>query len=156
MIEWVTIISLLIMGLILLIAEIMFVPGTTIVGIVGFVFLAIGIGLGFRYFGSSTGWIITGVSTVASGVILVYAFKTNVWRRFASRETIASRVNEEEMNNLAEGAEGIAISALRPIGKAELNGKVYEVKTFGNYLETGAKVKVIRIMSHEVIVEQIK
>ena len=44
MIEWMTVISLILFGLALLVAEIIFVPGTTLVGLFGFVFLVVEIG----------------------------------------------------------------------------------------------------------------
>ena len=111
--------------------------------------------MSFRYFGTTIGSTTATGTALASGVILYLTFKSNVWGRFASKATMAGRVNEEELRDLTEGAEGITVSALRPIGKAELNGKVYEVKSFGGYMETGSRIKVIRILSHQVIVEQI-
>ncbi len=55
---------------------------------------------------------------------------------------------------LAVGQEGITLSALRPIGKAEFEDKEFEVKTLGNYLETGTPIKIIAIdKSKQIIVE---
>jgi membrane-bound ClpP family serine protease len=155
MIEWITVISLIVFGLFLIVAEIIFVPGTTLVGIVGFVFLALGIGFSFNYFGSETGWITVGVSSVASGLILYYSFKANVWSRFSLKTSIDSKVNEGELNSLTVGMEGHTVSALRPVGKAELKNKLYEVKTLGEYLDSGRKIRVIQIASNQIIVEPI-
>jgi len=153
MVEWTTVSSLILFGLLLLIAEIIFVPGTTLVGLVGFVFMAIGVGLSFRYFGAEIGWTIVGGSAVASGLLLYVAFKSNVWTKFALKSSIDSKVNEGYLTGLKPGQEGTALSALRPVGKAELEGKVYEVKTNGEYIETGTRVKIIRITSNQIIVE---
>src|SRR3954469_8957741 len=79
MIEWITVISLIILGLALVVAEIIFVPGTSLAGVVGFFFLIVGVGLGFVYFGDEAGWITVGVTSVASGAILYYSFSANVW-----------------------------------------------------------------------------
>jgi membrane-bound ClpP family serine protease len=57
MFEWITVISLILFGLTLIVAEIIFVPGTTLVGVLGFIFLIIGIGLSFHYFGKDIGLI---------------------------------------------------------------------------------------------------
>ncbi|MEY4930720.1 MAG: hypothetical protein RI909_1444 [Bacteroidota bacterium] len=155
MVEWITVISLILFGLFLITAEIIFVPGTTLVGIVGFVFLLLGIGFSFNYFGSETGWITVGVSSVASGLILYYSFKANVWSRFSLKSSIDSKVNEGELDSLTVGLEGQAVSALRPIGKAEIENKMYEVKTLGEYLDSGSKIRVIKIVSNQIIVEPI-
>ncbi len=155
MIDWITVLSLILLGISLLVIEIIFVPGTTVVGVVGFVLLLVGVVLSFRYYGSTVGWTTASGSAVGTAVILYFCFKSDVWSRFASKATINSRVNEGEMNDLLVGTEGIAISALRPIGKAELKGKIYEVKTFGSYLETGKKIRIIEILSNQIVVEQI-
>src|SRR6267378_3463111 len=109
MLEWITVISLILFGLTLIVAEIIFVPGTTLVGVLGFVFLIIGIGLSFHYFGNQIGWISSGGAAAASGLVLYYSFKANVWGRFALKSTIRSKVNEGGLEGLAPGQEGITL-----------------------------------------------
>ncbi len=153
--EWLIVLSLIAFGLSLIVAEIVFVPGTTLVGIVGFAFLVFGVSLSFRYFGTTTGWVTTGGTTVAFFVVFYLCFKSNVWSRFSLNSKIDSKVNEGETTGLAVGVEGVTLSSLRPIGKAELNNKVYEVKTFGNYLDTGKKIRIVEILSNQIVVEPI-
>jgi membrane-bound ClpP family serine protease len=155
MAEWSTVISLLSLGLILVVAEVIFVPGTTIVGIIGFCFLIAGIGLSFKYFGGEIGWVMLGSTSVACGGLLYFSFTTDVWKRFSLKSSITSKVNEGELDQLQVGMEGQAVSALRPIGKAELNNQTIEVKTNGNYVDSGSKVKIIKISSNQIIVEPI-
>src|SRR5258706_5850393 len=106
MIEWVTVISLIFFGLALILVEIIFVPGTTLVGVLGFVFLLVGVGLSFKYFGSEAGWITVGCTGVASGALLYYSFSSNVWGRFSLKSSNNSRVNEGELDQLQIGVEG--------------------------------------------------
>ncbi len=155
MVDWLTILSLILFGIALLVIEIIVVPGTTVVGVAGFALMLIGVILSFRYFGGTVGWTTASVTAVSTAIILYFCFKSDVWSRFASKATIDSRVNEGEMSDLSVGTEGVAISALRPIGKAELKGRVYEVRTLGNYLESGRGIRVIEILSHQITVEQI-
>lgn len=155
MVEWITVISLILVGLALVIAEIIFVPGTTLVGVTGFALMAVGISLGFSYFGGSAGWTIAAVTAVASGVVIVYAFRSNVWGRFSLKTTIDSKVNEGELAGIAAGQEGIALSALRPVGKAELASRTFEVRTLGAYVESGTRIRVTQVSSNQIIVEPI-
>ena len=153
MIEWLIVISLILFGLTLVVAEIIFVPGTTIVGVVGFVFLVLGDGLSFKYFGSGIGWVTTGGTALVSGVTLYFAFKANVWGHFSLKSTSTSKVNDEILTSVTIGEEGVTLSALRPSGKAELDNKTYEVRTLGNYVESGIKIRVKQILAHQIIVE---
>jgi membrane-bound ClpP family serine protease len=153
MAEWTIVIALVLVGLLLVIIEVIFIPGTTFVGVAGFVCMIVGVILSFRYFGSETGWITLGGSTAASGVLLYVAFKTNVWKRFALGTSIDSRVNEIEELKFPIGKEGVAVSALRPIGKGEFGAETIEVRSSGEYVEAGSRIKVIRIVNNQIIVE---
>lgn len=156
MVEWMTVFSLILFGLALIVVEIFFVPGTTLVGLAGFVFAAIGVGLSFKYFGSDIGWATFGGTSVAAGVLLYYAFKGSVWSRFSLKSSIDSHVNEGELASVRVGDEGVTISALRPSGKAELEKKLYEVRTQGGYVEAGTRIHVVQIQSNQIVVEPIK
>jgi hypothetical protein len=61
---WLILISLLTIGLILVITEILFVPGTTLVGILGVVVTIGGIYYAFISFDSQLAWIILGLTLV--------------------------------------------------------------------------------------------
>ncbi|UXE64994.1 MAG: NfeD family protein [Chryseotalea sp. WA131a] len=155
MAEWTTIISLLVFGLLLVVVEVVFVPGTTIVGVVGFCFLIAGVGLSFKYFGGEIGWVTFGCTSVACGGLLYFSFTTNVWKRFSLKSSINSKVNEGELDQLTVGMEGKALSALRPMGKAELNNQIVEVKTSGDYLDSGSRIRIVKIVSNQIIIEPI-
>jgi membrane-bound ClpP family serine protease len=152
--EWTIVISLVAIGLILLLVEILFVPGTTLVGIIGFIVLGIGVGLAFKYFGRETGWITLGSSAVGAGLTLYISFKSNLWSRFALKSTNTGKVNEDPVG-LSIGDVGFALSALRPIGKAEIGKKTFEVKTLGSYVDSGKHIRIIQINSNQIIVEPI-
>lgn len=50
------------------------------------------------------------------------------------------------------GREGIAVSTLRPSGKAEIEGQVYSVETEGSFIEPGNAVQVIRVRGSRITV----
>lgn len=153
MAEWTIVISLVLFGLLLVIVEVIFIPGTTLVGVLGFISMIIGVILAFRYFGDETGWLTLGGATAASGVLLYVAFRTNVWRRFAINTSIDSKVNEIEALNFVVGMEGTALSALRPIGKGEFGNNVAEVRTLGDYVEAGRRIRIIKVLTNQIVVE---
>jgi membrane-bound ClpP family serine protease len=153
MLNWVSVSILIVLGLILIIVELIFVPGTTIIGILGFIFAGVGIYLSFVYYGVVIGSSVLGGFLVVSGVALYVSFKGDVWKKFALKSSIDSRVNDDLKNNLMVGDYGIANSSLRPNGKAEFNEKIFEVRSNGRYVDTGEKVKIIKIESNRIIVE---
>ncbi|MBL6447007.1 hypothetical protein JMN32_11850 [Fulvivirga sp. 29W222] len=155
MAEWITVIALVVIGLSLIIAEVIFVPGTTLVGIIGMAATGFGIFLSFSYFGSEVGWGITVGSVILFGISLYFSLKGNTWDRFSLKSTIDSKVNEGLTSKLKVGDEGIAMSAIRPMGKADFHDVEYEVRSMGNYIDSGTTVKIIKIDINNIFVEPI-
>lgn len=155
MIDWITVVLLIALGLSLVVVEIIFIPGTTVVGIIGFVMMGFGIFMGYQNFGATTGTIVLVLTFIASLVIIITSFKSGVWKRFSNKRAIKSKVNVGYTEGLQVELRGEAVSALRPIGKAEFNDKEYEVTSLGEYIPSGTALKIIRIEKNKIFVEPI-
>ena len=154
--EWIIVLALISVGLILIVVEIIFVPGTTFVGITGLISAIIGVYFSFVYFGSSIGFGFLLFSAVLFGVALYFGFRGKTWDRFSLKSSIRSKVNEGLTAKLQIAQRGTALSSLRPVGKAEFDGKTYEVKTHGDYIDSGTEVEIIKIEQNSIYVEPIK
>ncbi|WP_266203746.1 NfeD family protein [Pontibacter kalidii] len=155
LLDWITVISLVGIGLLLIIVELIFVPGTTIVGILGFILTAIGIWIGYAALGNSTGHIILAATVLIGALAFFYSFRSDSWTRFALKEQNRGRVNEDHQHALAVGEEGKAISALRPQGRALFAGQHHEVQTEGEFLAPNTPIRIIRLSQNKIIVEAI-
>ncbi len=155
MMAWAILILIIAIGLGLIIVEIIFVPGTTIVGILGLLCVFAGLAYGFSTFGAPIGWGITAVTVIISTAAIVVSLKSGVWKRFALNDTMESKVNEHLPIEIKAGEEGIALSALRPIGNAEFGDDKMEVTTLGELVDSGSKVKVTHIEGRVIYVEQL-
>jgi membrane-bound ClpP family serine protease len=155
MLMWIIIIALLAIGLALIIVEIIFIPGTTIVGVLGLVFAIAGIVISYDHFGSDVGfYILIGMSAITAGT-LYYSFRSGVWSKFSLKTSNQGKVNEGLVSDLTIGDEGKAMSTLRPVGKAKFGKNEYEVKTLGDYVDHGTPIRIKLIMSNQIIVEPI-
>jgi membrane-bound ClpP family serine protease len=155
MLMWILIVALLAIGLALIIAEIVFIPGTTLVGILGLVFAIAGIVISYEHFGSDIGFYILLGMGAATAAALYYSFKSGVWTKFSLKSSNQSKVNEGIVSDLIVGDEGKAVSTLRPVGKAKFKNQEYEVKTVGDYVENGTAIRIKLIMLNQIIVEPI-
>lgn len=153
MIEWIGLIVLAGLGLVLILAEIIFVPGTTIVGILGVCFSAISVFFAFNYFGLTIGYIFLTLTLGVSLFALIYGFRSGAWDKYSLKSSINSRVNEGAHDGLEVGQEGEALSDIKPVGKADIFGKVYEVKSTGAYVSAGTKVKIISLKDNRITIE---
>jgi membrane-bound ClpP family serine protease len=150
---WIVIISLLLIGLILLIVEVVFIPGTTVVGILGVAFSIIGVVAGYKHFGDTTGFYILLSTLAVTGVSLFFSFRSGMWDKFSLHSAITSKVNEGKTASLSVGDTGITMSTLKPSGKAEFKDNIFEVRTTGNYVEPQTKIRIISINIQQIIVE---
>lgn len=152
---WMLILALLLIGLALIIVEVVFIPGTTVVGILGVIFLGAAIMSTYRNFGSETGFYVLLGTSATTAIALFISFKSNAWTRFANKSTMSSKVNEGITDALALGDEGVALSTLKPMGKVQFKAGDFEVKTLGDYVDVGTKVKIVHVEANQIIVKPI-
>jgi membrane-bound ClpP family serine protease len=154
--DWFSVIALILFGITLIVVETIFIPGTTIVGIFGFLVAGYGIYLGYEYFGQTTGTVILVTSSVIGFSVVFYCFKTEAWQRFSLKGESTWRNNEETKNNFEVGQEGVLVSTAKPIGKASFNDKEVEVSASGGmYLSENTPIRILKIESNKIIVEEI-
>lgn len=153
--EWTIVLSLIIAGLALLLVEILFIPGTTVVGVIGIVCLITGMWLSFRYFPPTVSWIVSGATIVASASAVYFSFSSGMWKPFALRGSSDSKVNENLTQALQIGMEGKTISALRPVGNADFLGQIVEVKSMGDYISPDTKIRIKKIELNQIFIEPI-
>lgn len=146
-------IALIIIGLALIVAEVILIPGTTIVGFVGGAIGILGIIKIYIEQGNTAGHIALACCLCSFGLLFYIAVKYNVWSSVALNDTLTTKVNENILDGLEVGAIGITKSVLRPVGKASFNDHEYEVQTLGHYLDSGVSVRIIQIVQLKIIVE---
>lgn len=153
--EWLPIAIFILLGLILIIVEIIFVPGTTVVGIMGFLSLAYGIFQSYVSFGNSVGTATLIGTLIASVLLLYWSFRNKSWERFSLKSTVSAKVNEDFPFKPAVGDKGISVSALRPIGKAAFGEYEIEVSSHGGFINENIEIEVLRIEGSKIIVTPI-
>ena len=151
--DWIIILILIVFGISLLIIEVIFIPGTTFVGIGGAICLGFGVYLGFEYFGTSIGFFILGISLIIVISSFVYGLKAQPWEKFSLKETMTSTVNESIGIKLKAGHVGLATSDLKPVGKGLFENEEIEVRTQGDFLSSGQQIKIIKIDHSKVYVQ---
>ena len=156
MTDWIIISFLVLAGIGLIVIEIIFIPGTTVVGIMGFLMGGYGIYRSYELFGTQTGHFVLVGSAVLGFSAIIGSFKSNAWKRLALEGSIDSKVNENLTDGLEAGQEGVSKSSLKPVGKVEFDNKEFEVSTIGNFVEENKPVKIIKIDRNKIYVEPIK
>jgi len=149
---WLIILILLIGGLTLLILELLVVPGTTVVGIVGFILMAVGIWQSYALYGTLWGSLILLATIIIASIGFYISLQSKTWDKAMLNKSIDSKVNTDAQK-LHIGDIGKTISIINPMGKAIFNNEFYEVSSLGDFIETDQSVKIIGIDGIKVLVE---
>jgi len=144
---------LILIGLAFIVAEVIFIPGTTFVGFIGAAFGILGIVKIYLEVGITAGHIALAISLALFGILFYVILKYNVWSGVALKDTMTNKVNENLLDRLLVGDVGVAKSVLKPVGKGVFEDAEYEVQTLGHYVEAGTSIRIIHITGLKIIVE---
>ncbi|WP_295991061.1 NfeD family protein [uncultured Alistipes sp.] len=150
------IILLILLGLLFLVAEIVFLPGISIGGLLAMACYGGAIYLAFGDFGTVGGLLAVVVVLAVSIVATVVSLRAKTWQRFSLRQQIRSSSMPSPCEELHEGDRGTTLSRLSPMGKVEIGGRVYEAKSTGAYIDQRRAVEVVGFENFSVIVKSIE
>ena len=145
--------GIILLGRLIVMVEIFFLPGTTLFGVVGGIILVGGIYLAFSEHGAKTGSIILGITTVACCILLYAGFKTYSSGKMALKDVIGSKASEPDARLVNVGDEGQTITYLRPNGKAAIKEHKVEVYSLGEYIESNKAIIVVKIAENKIFVK---
>jgi len=149
---------LLLVGFLLLMAEIFLVPGVTIVGLLGVLLMGLGVWMAYSKYGQPTGHYVLIATFSLSSIILIRAFRTGFWGAFALKSTLEDARSPEPGNSgstqsIRPGMSARAISRLRPMGMADIEGEVREVELTDGWAEPGDFLIITQIDHHKIFVQ---
>jgi membrane-bound serine protease (ClpP class) len=165
--EWILV---FVVGLALVISELFLHPGTIIPGLIGFVLILISLVMAMvdLYPGTPTLptlpqlrlplenlTIALGASLVIAAILARFLPKTPIYRALVSQSAsgVTSVAEQEQEQAARVGQTGVAISNLRPGGKAQFGDAILDVITQGEMISKGQMVRIIRFSGPEGVVE---
>lgn len=148
------VIILMILGISLLLAEILLVPGVGLAGIFGLACLVVSCVYSFSVLGSTVGTIIIAINVVLVVGLTVFVLREKTWKRFSLKTKIDNSV-ASDIEPLAIGDVGKTTSRLAPRGFARFASGEYEVKSLEGMLSAGVEVEVVLIEDNKVTVKPV-
>lgn len=148
--------SLIFFGILLMLIELLLIPG---VGVAGFLSLASLVGscvYAFMYIGAAAGVTTTVVVICLLAATFIYILRAKTWKKFETDTVIDSKVNEEG-SKVNLGDKGLATTRLAPMGSARFGDTGCEVKSEDNsMIAAGTAIEVTRIEDNKILVKPIK
>lgn len=147
------VITLILVGLVLIFAEILLIPGVGVAGILGLLSMGGSCFYAFYEFGNTTGAIITAVNVVLVVALAVWILRAKTWKRMALETNIDSKAVSSEVSVLAVGDRGRTLTRLAPMGSARFGDYVIEVKALEGMLDPNVDVEVVLIEDNKIYVK---
>lgn len=147
------IISLIIIGLLLLFAEILLIPGVGIAGILGLVSLGGSCFYAFNQMGSTVGVIVTAVNVALVVGLSIYVLRAKTWKRLSLDTNIDSKAVDD--TGLAVGDRGVTVSRLAPMGSARFDTELVEVKALEGFVDPEVEVEIVLMEDGKIYVKPV-
>jgi membrane-bound serine protease (ClpP class) len=151
-----TVVALFVAGLVLLGFEVI-VPGA-VLGIAGGLCLLFGILVAYVEHGAA-GAALASVSAVSAVATLLYLeFRVLPRTRFGRRMFLNKAIDATSQPPIAEraddvvGREALALTTLAPTGLVQVDGRRYEARCDSGYAAEGARLRVVRVETFQLVV----
>ena len=148
------VISLIIIGLLLVFAEILIIPGVGIAGILGVAAMAGSCVYAFLEIGQTAGVIVTAVNAVLLVVITIWVLRAKTWERLALATNIDSKAIVPEAE-VVPGTVGVTVTRLAPMGTARFGDLRLEVTAREGIIDPGVEVEVVEVDGIKVYVSAV-
>ena len=145
------VITLIILGLLLLFAEILIIPGVGVAGILGLMSLAGSCVYAFLEISTTAGVVVTAVLSVLLVALTIYVLRAKTWKRISLNTNIESKAVADIA--VSVGDKGKTLTRLVPMGQALLGGVSVEVKALEGMINPDVEVVVVMIDDNKIYVK---
>lgn len=147
------VLAIILLGILLILLEVLLIPGISVAGIAGSILTFGGIIAAFYYHGMSVGMGSLAVSAVSIAAAWFILLKTGASNWMANHEVVDGKGIESKKDQVQIGDIGVTISRLNPIGKAEINGKLVEVTCQAGFVEQDVQISVVETSPNSILVK---
>ena len=142
----------MLLGIVFFLLEIFFLPGISIGGIAGVLFVGAGVWYAFVHIGPTAG-LITIVGGLVAMSFAIWAFlRSRALEKMSLHAQVDSTVDALKDIHLVVGDRGVTVSRLAPIGKVRFGNLVIEAKSLDGFVDQTVEVEVVEVTTFGVVV----
>jgi membrane-bound ClpP family serine protease len=146
---------LVLLATVLLVVEVVFIPGFGFTGIMGIASMIGAVAYAFFEVGNVAGWVTLLVSALICIALFFWALYGSSLDKVALKKNINSTVQVVDVKDFKVGDRGVARTRLALIGEALIKGEVVEVKSEGGFINEREEIEIIRISGDSIFVEKV-
>ncbi|MBR2947743.1 MAG: NfeD family protein [Bacteroidales bacterium] len=148
------IITLILVGILLIIAEIILIPGIFLTGLIGLASLVASCFVGWEQYGQTGGIITIIINIVLLSLFLVLALRSKTWRKLSLSTNIDSKSNLSPIEKgINVGMEGLTLTRLAPMGKVLIGTQSVEAISTDGIIDPQSLVEVTLLADNKIYVK---
>jgi len=149
------VVILLLLGILFFLLELFLIPGISLAGIAGTVFMGGAIYYAYSEMGSSAGHLTVASSFVLLAITIWIFVRSKALEKMSLKAEIKGKNDPLENIVIKVGDVGITQSRLAPMGKVKVNGHIVEAKTNDDFIDPSVEVRVLEVYNTNILVERI-
>ena len=152
---WWLIALLIVVGGLMLVVELVLLPGITIAAIGALASWGGAGWLAWNNYGVRGLLAVVAIVIVLTVIATWFSLRARTWQRFALGDKIESKSQEAPERKVKVGDRGVAVGRLAPMGKVTIDGRDYEAKTSGSFVDQHTEVEVTGFENYNIIVKKV-
>lgn len=149
------VVVLLLVGIIFFLIELFLLPGISLAGIAGTLFVGGSIYYAYTYIGSSAGHLTLVGSLILMGISVWIFIRSKALDKLSLTTDIKGKNDPLKDIEIHVGDKGITASRLAPMGKVKINGHMVEAKTNDDFIDPDVEVVVLQVLNTNILVERV-
>lgn len=147
------IIALIVIGLLLLLAELTIIPGFGIAGIGGIAALVGAIVMSFSQYGNTVGFCVLFGTLVICGIAVYFILRYKTWRKLTLKQQIDQKATPSPADRgISLGMEGVSVTRLNPAGNGRFGDITLEVQSAQGLVQPKTPIRIMQIEGTRVFV----
>ena len=148
------VITLILVGLVLIFAEILIIPGVGVAGILGLLSISGSCFYAFHQIGTTAGVIVTAVNAALLVALTIWVLRAKTWKRLTLETTVDGKAIVSDAT-VSVGERGVTVTRLAPMGMVRFGGESVEVKALEGMIDPGVDVEVVMIEDKRIYVQPV-
>ncbi|MDD3079191.1 MAG: NfeD family protein [Paludibacter sp.] len=149
------VVILLLLGIIFFLIELFLIPGISLAGIAGMLFVGGAVFYAYSYIGSTAGHLTLVGAFILLGMAIWVFLRSKALDKMSLKTEIDGKNDPLKDVEIHVGDKGKAVSRLAPMGKVKINGHVVEAKTNDEFIDQDSEVEVLEVYKTNVLVAKI-
>ncbi len=150
------IISLLLLGVLLFLVELILLPGISIAGVGALACFAGAVTMAFTIFSTATGFMYLGIAIVLIVICMIFFLRAKTWRKVALDTEVPDSIAPAISELVPLNTVVTALTRLAPMGKVLYQGETYEAKSLDIFIDQRTDVVVKAYDNQVLVVEAVK